>query len=78
MERTVKRILRSDDVELQGQVQLNVSAPGHNPVRQQSAPLSSPSVRILENTSDFAVVELTCSCGLRTQVKCQYAPEQSG
>jgi hypothetical protein len=78
MEQTAKRILRSNDVELQGQVQLNVSTPGYNPVKQQSVSLSPPSVRILENTPEFAIVELTCSCGLRTQVKCQYVPEQSG
>jgi len=31
-------------------------------------------VRITQSGSDFAVVEVTCSCGKVIQVRCEYAP----
>jgi hypothetical protein len=73
MEKTVKRILRSSDVEFKGYIHLDNPAPAHNVNRQQNINVSDAGVRILENSSDFALIEVTCSCGLKTQIKCQYA-----
>ncbi|MHC4748205.1 MAG: hypothetical protein ACYS18_12960, partial [Planctomycetota bacterium] len=36
-----------------------------------------PQARILESRPDFAVIEITCSCGKKTNLRCEYAPDQS-
>ena len=78
MEKTAKRILRSGDVELKGQIQLTPSSSARNAAGPQTPVQSNPNVRILESNDDFAVVEFVCSCGQKTHVKCQYAPAKSG
>lgn len=74
MEKTVKRILRSSDVELKGQIRLDAMTQQNQTVRQNTT-ASSPAAKIIENAPDFAIIELTCSCGMKTQIKCQYTAQ---
>ncbi len=69
------RILRSDDVELDGQYHLGLSpaefeAPGsgHN-----KSIMAAAQARIVENDPKYAVIEVTCSCGARVCLKCEYS-----
>lgn len=69
------RILRSDDVELDGQYHLGL-LPGES---EASGPESvdtvtrAPQARIVENNTGHVVIEVTCSCGARVCVKCEYS-----
>ncbi|MFA5552973.1 MAG: hypothetical protein WCZ89_06410 [Phycisphaerae bacterium] len=78
MEKTVKRIIRSSDVELKGQIRLDTlsqAGSGNNANRPQNTDMMPASAKIVENNTEYAVIELTCSCGQKTQIKCQYAAQ---
>lgn len=73
MTRTAGRILKSDDVKLEGQFHLDVENAGLDVPKQRAAASSAPQVRILENQAEYAVIEVTCSCGTTMSLKCEYA-----
>ncbi len=73
MIRTTGRILKSNDVKLEGQFLLDVAKAGSDLPKQQIAASSAPQVRILENQPDYVVLEVICSCGTRMSLKCEYA-----
>jgi hypothetical protein len=73
MVKTTGRILKSDDVELEGQFHLDIVQAGSHGSKPQAAALSAPQVRVLENHPQYAVIEVTCSCGRKISLKCDYA-----
>lgn len=73
MESSPGQILKSDEVTLEGQFHLNAAQAQINKPPQQSMPLSTPQVRILENNSEHAVIGIICSCGMEMSIKCDYA-----
>lgn len=79
MIRTSGRILKSENVELEGQYHLDVApADFTKAAPQQTEAVSVPmQARILENHPDYVVIEVTCSCGTRTVLKCEYAGAQT-
>lgn len=68
-------ILRADSVKVEGRLALDLTQAHPQPPRAASAVSAQPQVRILENHPDFAVIEITCSCGAKTNLRCEYAPE---
>jgi hypothetical protein len=83
MPKTVGHILKSEEVKLEGQFRLDVAqvqSQTGGPIEQSPA-LTEPQVRIVENHPEFADIEITCSCGIKTHLKCEYAatriPEES-
>ncbi|TKJ34837.1 MAG: hypothetical protein CEE38_16900 [Planctomycetes bacterium B3_Pla] len=78
MAETLGRILKSDDVELEGQYFLDMapeSAAGEPQLT--SAPVAAIQAHILENHPEYAVIEITCSCGRKVCLKCKYTGVQS-
>lgn len=80
---TSGRILKSNDVELEGQYRLGLAqneVQGRKPA-QTTAVSAAPQAQIIENHPDHAVIEITCSCGAKVCLKCEYAgtemPENS-
>jgi len=75
MDKVLGRILRSDEVKLEGRVQLHAKHPRSAEGRPQDANAASAKqqVRILESHPEFAVIELTCRCGAKTYLRCEYA-----
>jgi len=73
MLKTAGRILKSNDVKLEGRFLLDVTKVGLDSPKQQVAALSAPKVRVLENHPQYAVIEVTCSCGTKMSLKCDYA-----
>ena len=67
------RVLRANQVQFVGPRELRIdqaSAPQSN----GAAGLSGAArIAIVENTPEYAVLEVTCSCGRTTQVRCEYA-----
>ncbi len=70
MKKTTGRILKSNDVILEGRFCLDT---GQNIPGQKSITTTEPQVKILENQNEYALISITCSCGTQTLVKCEYA-----
>jgi hypothetical protein len=86
---STNRILKSDQVEVEGKLALDLGCAA--PSGQiKNAPAGIAKVRILENQIEYAVMEVTCSCGRKTVIRCDYGggsaaikssdarPQQSG
>ena len=72
MEKTMGRVLKADEVKLQGQYHLNITPASQQPAIAGQATSGSPQVRLVESNADYAVMEITCSCGAKTHVRCEY------
>jgi len=73
MIKTAGRILKSKDVKVEGRFLLDVANLGSDLPRAQPAALTAPKVRVLESHPQYAVIEVTCSCGRKMSIKCNYA-----
>ena len=71
------RILKSRDVKVEGQFQLNLKNAGISTSKNTTSVLTEPQVRIAENQQEFAVIEVTCSCGSKIYIKCEYGVAQA-
>lgn len=71
------RVLRADSVKVEGRLSLDLSQSHPQPQKAKNAVSVKPQVRILENHPDFAVIEITCSCGTKTNLRCEYAAAES-
>ena len=71
MSRTAGNLLKKDNVRVEGRVCLEA---GNIPLTSlgKNTPLSEPQVNIVENNTEFAVIEVTCCCGKKTKIQCQY------
>jgi hypothetical protein len=68
MMRKIKpRILKASDVNLEGRFLLGMSQ------NQSDSNLSQPQVCIKDNNSEYAVIEITCSCGKQMFLRCDYS-----
>lgn len=79
MNETVGRILKSEAVKIEGRVQLDLVQPQANKggPKEASEVSATQQVRILENHPEFTVIEITCCCGARTYLRCEYAGTQA-
>jgi len=79
MGKVTGRILKSDDVKLEGQFHLDAARAESARCRPQhrSEVLAAPQARILESHPGYAVVEVTCTCGTAMRLKCDYAGAQA-
>lgn len=73
MIKIVGRILKSKDVKVEGRFLLDVANLGSDLPKPQAAALTTPQVRVLENHPQYAVIEVTCGCGRKMSLKCNYA-----
>jgi len=77
MPKTAVRILKADDTKLEGQFHLGIAQAGPTPSNNKNAALSTPQANIIEKQPEFTVIEVTCSCGTKTYLRCEYADEQA-
>ena len=68
MQKPFEHIIKAENVSIDGHFRIESGRPTLQP-KSSNVPAQ---VRIVENTNDFAVVEITCSCGTKTLLKCQY------
>ena len=73
MGKTAGRILKESDVQLEGQFTIDIVQPEPGQPKQPGAVLAEPKVRIVESQPEFAVIEITCSCGTGMYLRCEYA-----
>jgi len=67
MGKTTGHILKAGDVKLEGQLHLDLWNVQAGPLKEKGA-----AARIIENHQEFAVLEVTCSCGRKIYLKCEY------
>ena len=77
MQKATGRILKSDDIKLDGRFHLDIGQVGQTPAKEKNTTLAAPQARIVENQPEFTTIELTCSCGTKTHIRCEYADGQS-
>jgi len=77
MGKTAGHVLKGDKVKLHGRLQLDFMRPGSSLPKTKTAVSAAPQARIIENNPEFVVIEVTCSCGVRTQLKCNHAAAQA-
>ena len=79
MQKTAGHILKGEEVNFEGRFHLDVAqdgtaVAGPNENRKDHA---EPQVCIVQKHPEFAVIEVTCSCGTKTNLKCEYADTQA-
>ena len=79
MIRTTGRILKSENVQVEGQYRLEASQAGSSKagVLPPGAHAVPRQARIVENHPQYAIIEVTCSCGGKTLLRCEYAGAQA-
>jgi hypothetical protein len=73
MKKTMGRILKSSDVTLEGTLLLDVQQAQPSVFKTNGAG-SVTAANIVENHPEFAVIEIACSCGAKTRLRCNYGP----
>lgn len=72
MEKTAGGVLKAEEVKLQGQYHFDVGGASQDAGGVSKPVSGGPQVRIVENNGEYAVMEITCACGTKTQVRCDY------
>jgi len=77
MKKTAGRVLKSNDVKLEGQLHLDIGQIAAAQTKEKNVAPATPQVSIVESHPEFAVIEITCSCGTKTYLRCEYAGAES-
>lgn len=77
MEKASGHILKSNNVKLEGRFRLGIGQDAPNSSNGRNITLASAQVCIVESHPEFAVMEVTCDCGAKTRIKCEYTDAQS-
>lgn len=77
MPHTTGRVLKSSEVKLEGKFQLKIGLGAASTADASIANSATLQANIVENTPEFAIIEVVCSCGAKTHIKCQYNNEQA-
>jgi hypothetical protein len=71
-------VVKASQVQYEGPCQLSLDAGVAGRRATGRPPSASPGIRIAEKHADHAVLEVTCSCGQTTRVRCEYATAEAG
>ena len=77
MENTIGHILKGNAVKLEGQFRLDAGQTPTGSANKTNVTSAPAQVRIVEKHPEFAVIEVTCGCGAKTHIKCQYPDAKS-
>ena len=72
MMQTMNRVLKSDEVEMDGRCHLDIGRCASSAQPGKNNNSIAAKARILDNTGEYALIELICSCGKKTLVRCEY------
>ncbi len=72
MPKLTRRVLKASQVQWQGSFRLDLD-PKAAPTAGAACGAAPTRIRIAENHPQYALVEVTCSCGKTTLVRCEYA-----
>jgi len=81
MQKTTGHVLKSNEVKLEGRLQLpdisGLTSPRVNQTKNGGSALPAQQVRIVDNNPQYAMIEITCSCGMKTYLKCEYGAAEA-
>ena len=77
MEGPTGHILKSNNVEMEGRFQLDAEQILTGSANERNVASTVPQAHIVENHPEYAVMEITCSCGAKTHVRCEYTDAKS-
>jgi hypothetical protein len=68
------RIIKGNDIKLEGTFCFDANQPLQSAAPTQRAASSSGAVqaRIVESQPQYAIIEVTCSCGTKTHIRCEF------
>jgi hypothetical protein len=71
------RIIKGSNVKLEGTFRLDTGMPRSSaakepPVSSASQAAQGVQARIIESNPQYAIIEVVCTCGTRTQIRCEY------
>jgi hypothetical protein len=69
----VSRVLKKDEVTVEGQRHLDIAGGRINMQQGRAGIVGEPQARVVESSAEFAVIEVTCGCGRKTHLRCRYA-----
>ena len=72
MLQTMNRVLKSDEVEIDGMCHLGIGRSVSPAQPGKNTGSLAVKAKILDNNNDYALIEFTCSCGRKTLVRCEY------
>lgn len=72
-----EHVLKSENVKVEGQFHLDLRQSAPDPGGQRNKTTNNAQAKIVEKKPEFAVLEIACSCGKITHVKCEYNNEQA-
>jgi hypothetical protein len=72
MEKTKGKIIKSQDVQCDGQYYLNMEQANHNSSQKNGVVAGAPMAHIIENKNEGVVIKVTCSCGQEIALQCEY------
>jgi hypothetical protein len=72
MMQTMNRVLKSSEVEIDGRCNLDIGRSVSPAQPGKSSTGAAAKAKILDNNSEYTLIELTCSCGQKTLVRCEY------
>jgi len=76
MNRTIGCVLKKSEVEVQGKLQLDNRSSGPAPLQRNGAD-HTPKCHIIENNTHYALIEVTCACGSKMYLQCDYLNTQA-
>jgi len=77
MEETPGHVLKSNDVKVEGHFRLDAGITAPSQAKAGNAMSAQRQVVVVENHPEFAVMEVTCRCGDKTHIRCEYATAHS-
>jgi hypothetical protein len=72
MMQTMNRVLKSDEVEIDGRCHLDIGRSASSAQLGKNNNSVAVKAKILDNNNEYALIELICSCGKKTLVRCEY------
>jgi hypothetical protein len=72
MMQTMNRVLKSDEVEIDGRCHLDIGRSVSSAQLGKNNGITPVKARILDNNNEYALIEFICSCGKKTLVRCEY------
>ena len=77
MEKTTGRIIKSQDIQCDGQYFLNMERTNHKSSQNHTAVTGVPKAHVIENKDESVTIKVTCSCGQEISLQCEYENNNS-
>lgn len=77
MEKTVGKIIKSQDVNCDGKYYLDMEQNNQKSIQNHRSIVGAPQAQIIENRNEGVVIKVTCSCGQEISLQCEYDNNKS-